>query len=230
MCGRFVVRSSPEEIRRLLGYEDTPNFPPRYNVAPTQPIPVVRMERGKRRFALMRWGLIPSWVKDPMRFSLLINARAEGITQKASFRAAMIRRRCLIPADGFYEWQKTPGGKRPFYVNARHGGAMAFAGLWETWMDATGGEIDTAAIVVCPANAKLAPIHDRMPVVLPPEKFEAWLDTENVGAEEASELLKPAPDDALSAYEVSTRVNDHRNEGAELIEPSEIELRVPSRG
>lgn len=220
MCGRFVVRSSPEEIRRLLGYEDTPNFPPRYNVAPTQPIAIVRIDRGKRRFALTRWGLIPSWVKDPKQFALLINARAEGITQKASYRAAMQRRRCLVPADGFYEWQKTPGGKRPFYVHARNGGPMAFAGLWETWMDATGGEIDTAAIVTCPANAMLAPIHDRMPVVLAPEKYDAWLDTENVDAAAASALLKPAPEDMLQAYEISTRVNSVKNEGAELVEPA----------
>jgi putative SOS response-associated peptidase YedK len=220
MCGRFVVRSSPEEIRRLLGYEETPNFPPRYNVAPTQPIAIVRMERGKRRFALARWGLIPSWVKDPKQFSLLINARAEGITQKASYRAAMLRRRCLVPTDGFYEWQKTPRGKRPFYVHARGGGPMAFAGLWETWMDPTGGEIDTAAIVTCPANAVLAPIHDRMPVVLAPEQFDAWLDTEHVSAEDAAGLLQPAAEDALEAYEISMRVNDHRNEGAELIEPA----------
>jgi putative SOS response-associated peptidase YedK len=219
MCGRFVVRSSPEEIRRLLGYEDTPNFPPRYNVAPTQPIAIVRMERGKRRFALVRWGLIPSWVKDPKRFSLLINARAEGIGDKASYRAAMQRRRCLVPADGFYEWQKTPRGKRPFYVHRRNGRPMAFAGLWETWMDATGGEIDTAAIVTCPANAMLAPIHDRMPVVLAPEDFAAWLDAEHVDAQAAGALLRPAPEDVLQADEISTRVNDHRNEGAELIEP-----------
>jgi len=220
MCGRFVVRSSPEEIRRLLGYEDTPNFPPRYNVAPTQPIAIVRIDRGKRRFALTRWGLIPSWVKDPKQFALLINARAEGITQKASYRAAMQRRRCLVPADGFYEWQKTPGGKRPFYIHARGAGPMAFAGLWETWMDATGGEIDTAAIVTCPANAMLAPIHDRMPVVLAPEKYDAWLDTENVDAAAASALLKPAPEDMLQAYEISTRVNSVKNEGAELVEPA----------
>jgi putative SOS response-associated peptidase YedK len=230
MCGRFVVRSSPEEIRRLLGYEDTPNFPPRYNVAPTQPIAIVRMERGKRRFALVRWGLVPSWGKDPKRFSLLINARAEGITQKASFRAAMLRRRCLVPADGFYEWQRTPGGKRPFYIHARHGGPMAFAGLWETWMDAAGGEIETAALVTCRANAMLAPIHDRMPVVLAPEHFASWLDTEHVGAEQASELLTPAPEDLLQADEISSRVNDHRNEGAELIEPVAAKLKAPSRG
>jgi putative SOS response-associated peptidase YedK len=218
MCGRFVVRSSPEEIRRLLGYEDTPNFPPRYNIAPTQPIAVVRLERGRRRFSLMRWGLIPSWVKDPKRFSLLINARVEAITEKASYKAAMRRRRCLIPADGFYEWQKTARAKRPYYIHPRHGGPMAFAGLWETWMDATGGEIDTAAIVTCPANDMLAPIHDRMPAIVPPERYAAWLDADQVPAEEAVALLGPAPEDLLVAYEISTRVNDHRNEGADLID------------
>jgi putative SOS response-associated peptidase YedK len=158
-------------------------------------------------------------VKDPKQFSLLINARAEGIADKPSFRAAMLRRRCLIPADGFYEWQKTPRGKRPFYIHRRGGGPMAFAGLWETWSDRDGGEIDTALIVVCPANAMLAPIHDRMPVIVPPEKFDAWLDADKTDVPAAVALLQPAPEYLLEAYEISTRVNKAENEGAELIEP-----------
>ena len=219
MCGRFVITSSPESIRRVFAYEDQPNFPPRYNVAPTQPVPIVRLVAGKRRFALMRWGLIPSWVKDPREFALLINARIEGLTDKPSFRAAVKRRRCLVPADGFYEWQKAGKVKRPFFIRPRAGGPIAFAGLWETWADRDGGEIDTMAIVTCAANKTLAPIHDRMPAIVQPEHFDAWLDAEKVEAKQAVALLGPAPDDLLVAEEISTRVNNVRNDGPELIAP-----------
>ncbi len=219
MCGRFVITSSPDSIRRFLAYEDQPNFPPRYNVAPTQPVPIVRLEAGRRRFVLMRWGLIPSWVKDPKEFALLINARIEGLTDKPSFRAAVKRRRCLVPADGFYEWQKAGKAKRPFFIRPRAGGPIAFAGLWETWADRDGGEIDTMAIVTCAANKTLAPIHDRMPAIVAPEHFDAWLDAEKVEAKAAVALLGPAPDDLLVAEEISTRVNNVRNDGPELIAP-----------
>jgi putative SOS response-associated peptidase YedK len=219
MCGRFVITSSPESIRRFLAYEDQPNFPPRYNVAPTQPVPIVRLEAGRRRFVLMRWGLIPSWVKDPREFALLINARIEGLTDKPSFRAAVKRRRCLVPADGFYEWQKAGKAKRPFFIRPRAGGPVAFAGLWETWADRDGGEVDTMAIVTSAANKTLAPIHDRMPVIISPEHFDAWLDAEKVEAKIAIALLGPAPDDLLVAEEISTRVNNVRNDGPELIAP-----------
>ena len=220
MCGRFVVTSAPEAIRRLLRYEEQPNFPPRYNIAPTQPIAIVRVDRGKRHFALVRWGLIPSWVSDPRRFALLINARLEDIETKRSFRAAMMRRRCLIPADGFYEWKKVGKDKQPYFVRARDAGPFAFAGLWETWTDREGGEIETAAIVTCPASNALAPIHDRMPVIVPPETYDAWLDTEKVDAKQAATLVGPAPDEFLDAYEVSTRVNSFQNDGPENVVPA----------
>src|SRR5712672_2474102 len=134
MCGRFVITSPPEALRQIFGYLEQPNFPPRYNIAPTQPVPVVILENGGRHFALARWGLIPSWVKDPRKFALLINARAEGIAEKPSFRAAIRRRRCLIPADGFYEWRREGKLKRPYFIRARGGEPMAFAGIWETWI------------------------------------------------------------------------------------------------
>ena len=145
---------------------DQPNFPARYNVAPTQPVPIVRMFEGKRQFALVRWGLLPSWVKDPKAFALLINARGETAADKPAFRAAMKRRRCLIPADGFYEWQAVGGRKQPFYVRAKSGAPFAFAGLWETWIGPNGEELETAAIVTTNANKTLAPIYDRMPVIV----------------------------------------------------------------
>jgi putative SOS response-associated peptidase YedK len=220
MCGRFVITSAPEAIRRLLRYEEQPNFPPRYNVAPTQPIPIVRLDNGARRFALVRWGLIPGWVKDPKQFALLINARIEGIDTKPAYRAAMKRRRCLIPADGFYEWKKEGKGRRPFFVRARDRQPFAFAGLWETWTDRGGGEIETATIVTCPANETLAEIHDRMPVIVPPAQHDAWLDVGKIDARQAAALAGPAPADFVEAYQVSARVNSFQNDGPENVAPA----------
>jgi putative SOS response-associated peptidase YedK len=227
MCGRYVIISTPEAIRALFGYLEQPNFPPRYNVAPTQPIPVVRLADGKRSFALMRWGLLPAWLKDPKGFPLLINARGESVLDKVAFRNAMRRRRCLIPNDGFYEWREgTP--KRPYFVRARRGadgGAppLAFAGLWETWTGPNGEEIDTAAIITTTANRTLGPIHERMPVYVPPEAFDMWLDCAKVDAEVASALIAPANDNLLEGYEISTAVNRVANDSAELIKPVEAQ-------
>src|SRR6476646_8287301 len=193
MCGRFTVTSAPEAIRALFRYPEQPNFPPRYNVAPTQPIAVVRLDEGKRRFELMRWGLLPSWVKDPKAFSLVINARGESVLDKPAFRNAMTRRRCLIPADGFYEWQAGEP-KRPYFVRAKSGAPLAFAGLWETWTGPNGEELDTAAIVTTRSTRALAAIHERMPVIVAPEAFDLWLDCAAVEAEAAAALIAPAPE------------------------------------
>jgi putative SOS response-associated peptidase YedK len=227
MCGRYVIISTPEVIRALFGYGEQPNFPPRYNVAPTQPIPVVRLHDGKRSFALMRWGLLPSWVKDPKTFPLLINARGESVLEKPALRNAMRRRRCLIPADGFYEWQagKAGGPKRPYFVRAKRsadGNAppLAFAGLYETWSGPNGEELDTAAIVTTSANRTLAALHDRMPVFVPKEAFDLWLDCANVEADVAAALIRPAADGLLEAYEISTAVNRVLNDSAALLQPA----------
>jgi putative SOS response-associated peptidase YedK len=223
MCGRYVISSPPDALRALLGYEDQPNFPARYNVAPTQPVPIVRLFEGRRRFALVRWGLIPPWVKDPRVFSLLINARAESVLDKPAFRNAMKRRRCLFPADGFYEWQAdgahTPERKRPYFIRRRDRAPLAFAGLWETWMGPNGEEVETAAIVTTTANRALRMLHDRMPVILAPESFELWLAAD-VDARTAAIMLAPAPDELLEAYEISTAVNRTANDSAQLIEPA----------
>ncbi len=221
MCGRYTVTSSPETLRTLFGYEEEPDFPPRYNVAPGQPIAIIRLTGGKRQFALVRWGLLPSWVKDPRTFALLINARGETVLEKSAFRAAMKRRRCLIPADGFYEWQDDGGRKRPFFIHAKSGAPLAFAGLWETWIGTNGEELETAAIVTTRANQMLAPIHDRMPVIVPPEAFDLWLDCANVDAQTAAVLITPAPEDLLEAYEVSNAVNRTTNDGPEIIKRAE---------
>jgi putative SOS response-associated peptidase YedK len=219
MCGRYTIISAPEAIRALFRYAEQPNFPARYNVAPTQPIPIVRLVDGKRQFALVRWGLLPAWVKDPKGFSLLINARGESVLDKPAFRNAMKRRRCLIPADGFYEWQRSGERKRPFYVRAKAGGPLAFAGLWETWTGPNGEEMETAAIVTTRANSTLSAIHDRMPVILALEAFDLWLNGTDVDATTAAALIQPAPDNVLEAYEISTDVNRVANDNPKLIEP-----------
>jgi putative SOS response-associated peptidase YedK len=219
MCGRYTITSAPEALRALFHYDEQPNFPPRYNVAPTQPIPIVRLVDGKRHFALVRWGLLPSWVKDPKNFTLLINARGESAADKPAFRAAMKRRRCLIPADGFYEWQKAGERKRPFYVRAKSGAPLAFAGLWETWTGPNGEELETGTIVTTRANRTLKLIHDRMPVIIAPEAFDLWLNTADVDTQTAAALIAPAPDNLLEAFEISTAVNRTANDNPKLIDP-----------
>jgi putative SOS response-associated peptidase YedK len=219
MCGRYVITSAPEAIRALFRYLEEPDFPPRYNVAPTQPVPIVRIEGGMRSFALVRWGLIPSWVKDPRNFSLLIIARGVWGSVKPAFQNAMRRRRCLFPADGFFEW-KTDGARRqPYFIRPRDGGPIAFAGLWETWSGPNGEEVDTACIVTTAANRALAPIHDRMPVVIAPDGFDLWLDTAHVDAATAATLIAPAPESLFEAYEISSAVNRATNDSAALLEP-----------
>ena len=217
MCGRYTLIASPQALRALFGYEEQPNFPPRYNIAPTQPVAIVRVVEGQRQFALMRWGFLPSWAGDPKKFSLLINARGETVRDKPAYQAAMKRRRCLIPADGFYEWQVKGGDKRPFYVRARSGTPLAFAGLWETWTGPNGEELDTAVIVTTRANEMLGAIHERMPAIVAPEAFDLWLGAADVAA--AAALIAPAPGNLLEAREVSTAVNRTANDHPQLIEP-----------
>jgi putative SOS response-associated peptidase YedK len=224
MCGRYCITTAPEAIRALFRYREQPNFPPRYNVAPTQPVPIVRIVEDRRQFALVRWGLIPPWVEDPRTFTLVINARGETVNDKPAFRNAMKRRRCLFPADGFYEWRQEGRAKRPFYVRAKDGGPIAFAGLWETWMGPNGEEMETAAIVTTVANRTLAPVHERMPVVIAPADFGMWLDCVNVDAEMATALIAPAPEDALEASEVSSAVNRVANDSPDLIVPVPAEI------
>jgi len=232
MCGRFILTASPQQLRGLFAYPEQPNFPARYNIAPTQPIAVVRLMNGHRQFALMRWGLLPAWVKDPKQLSLLFNARGESINDKPSFRAAMRHRRCLIPADGFYEWHASGKTKQPYFVHRRDGAPFAFAGLWETWSGPNGEELDTATIVTTRANDTLKPIHERMPVIVPENSFDTWLNTGAVDAEAAAALIAPAPDDLLEAYPVSAAVGRTANDNAALIvrvEPAPDEAVAPPK-
>ena len=231
MCGRYCITSAPEAIRRLFRYKEFPNFPPRYNVAPTQPVPIVRLMEGKRQFALVRWGLLPPWVKDPRAFSLLINARGESVNEKPAFRNAMKRRRCLFPADGFYEWKELGGRKRAYFARAKGGGPLAFAGLWETWTGPNGEELETAAIVTTQANAEMAQVHHRAPVIVPPEAFDLWLDCANVDENTASAVIAPAPHGSMAVHEVSPAVNRVANDSPELVEPytAPLEAAPPSK-
>jgi putative SOS response-associated peptidase YedK len=203
---------------RLFRLEGAPAASPRYNIAPTQPVVAVRPgERAGREARMLRWGLVPFWAKDLAMGSRMINARGETVAEKPAFRQAFRRRRCLIPADGFYEWQKVPGGKQPWYISARGEGPLAFAGLWERW-DKRGTEtpVESCTIVTTAANATLAPLHDRMPVILDPAAWDAWLGADTPSAE-LRDLLRPAPDGLLAARTVSRRVNSPANDGPELI-------------
>jgi putative SOS response-associated peptidase YedK len=188
-------------------------------VAPSQPIPVVRLADGERQFVLMRWGLIPGFVKDPKTISLLFNARGETVNDRPAFRNAMKRRRCLIPADGFYEWKRDGSSNRPYFVRKKGGGALAFAGLWETWIGPNGEELDTAAIVTTDASPLIRPIHHRMPVILEPDAWDMWLDTARVDEHMAAALIAPARNELLEVYEVSPAVNRAIHDGPELIAP-----------
>ncbi|MBY0295481.1 MAG: SOS response-associated peptidase [Methylobacterium sp.] len=235
MCGRFVILSSPEVFRATYGYAERPNFPARHNVAPTQPVAVVTAEHGRRRFALMRWGFLPAWVKDPADFPLIVNARIETAAEKPSFRNALRYRRCIVLADGFYEWRRGAGrGQAPFLIRRADGGPMALAGLWETWSGPDGSEIDTAAIVTCAANGMLAALHERMPAILGLEAVAGWLDLRAVEAGAAAGLCRPCPDEWLTLTPADPRVNDHRNDDPGLLSapaaPSPAPVRPEAQG
>ena len=233
MCGRYAITLPPEAVRAFFGYVDEPDFPPRYNIAPTQPIPIVTAQAHAggmtRHFTLMRWGFLPGFVKNPKEFPLIINARVETILEKASFRAAVKRRRCLVIADGFYEWRRGPGpGKRPFLIRRVNGEPMGFAGLYETWSDPSGGEIDTACIITTPANQLMTQVHDRMPVIIGRADHSRWLDNDGVEAADAMALARPAPEEALELIEIGVAVNKAANDGPELQTPLGEPIRAPA--
>lgn len=226
MCGRFTLRASAEEVAAFFETNGpVPELRPRYNVAPSQPVAAVRAEGASRGLAMLRWGLIPGWAKDPAIGSRLVNARAETADEKPAFRDAFATRRCLIPADGYYEWQRSGERRHPWFIGAKTGGVFAFAGLWERWRvradvrlggtlaDARPGDtVETCTILTTAANAVLAPIHDRMPVMLPRDAFGPWLAGETV-------TLDPFPPEALSAHRVRPLVNRPGNDDPRCVEP-----------
>jgi putative SOS response-associated peptidase YedK len=217
MCGRYELHTHPAAIALAFGLLEPPDARPRYNIAPMQQVPVVRRRAdGTREWVEMRWGLVPRWAKDPSIGAKMINARAETIADKPSFRTAFRHHRCLIPADGFYEWTATPGGKQPVHIGRKDGAPFGFAGLFERWLAADGAVLDTCTILTTTANDLLRPIHERMPVIVGPEHYARWLDAANL---DVADLFAPFPSAALVWHPVSTRVNAVRNDDASLIAP-----------
>jgi putative SOS response-associated peptidase YedK len=225
MCGRFVITSPPAAIRQVFGYVQQPNFPPRYNIAPTQPVPVVILDQGARHFRLMRWGLVPAWVKDPRKFSLLINARSETVQDKPAFKNAIRRRRCLIPSDGYYEWHVSADRKRPYFIYRADRKLFGLAGVAETWVGPNGEEVDTVAIVTAPASPDLAVLHHRVPVTIAEDAFEQWLDCSSDSAEGVMAMLRGPDVGEFAWHEISTRVNSADNDDAQLLLPITDEQR-----
>lgn len=221
MCGRFSLSTPAEILADRFQLTSAPSLAPRYNIAPTQPVAAVRLTPGHegRMLELLRWGLIPPWAKDPSLGAQLINARAETAATKPAFRAAFRQRRCLVPADGFYEWQREGLRKQPFYIRMRDGKPFAFAGLWEHWEGLDGAAIDSCALLTTEPNELLRPVHDRMPVILDPRDYELWLDPEVRKLERLTPLLRPYPPEDMTAYPVSPRVNNPRNDDPLCTEP-----------
>ena len=220
MCGRYAITSPPEAVRDLFGYPDQPNFPPRYNIAPTQPVPVVRFRNGAPRLVPVRWGLVSSWAREVESSKPLINARGETVFAKPSFRAAIRRRRCLFPADGFYEWRRAGERRQPFLIRRADGKPFAMAGIWEHWTGRDGSELESAAIITTAANATLHPIHHRMLVILGEADFDRWLIIRESDAAELGPLLAPVSGDLLEAVAISDRVNRVANDDADIQRPA----------
>ncbi|GAB4234353.1 MAG: SOS response-associated peptidase [Deltaproteobacteria bacterium] len=223
MCGRFTLFEPDAVLTREFGLSRIQAGPPRYNIAPSQPVAVVRVSPADRERELLRlrWGLIPSWAKDPSIGNRMINARAETASEKPSFRSAFRNRRCLVPADGFFEWRKVDRGKLPFYIRMRSGHPFAFAGLWERWDPPEGDPVETCTILTTEANELLRPIHDRMPVIVAPEMYGAWLDSGRKDPETLKPILRPWPPEEMDAYPVSKRVNDPSHDDPDCLTAEE---------
>lgn len=218
MCGRFAVTLPPDAMAQLFAAVPGNDLPhvPNYNVCPTNDVAVVRNVEGQRRLGAMRWGFLPHWYKEVSGGPLLINARSETIAEKPAFKAACRARRCIVPADGFYEWTKTPEGKRlPWYITRSDGALMAMAAVWQDW-EREGQRLTTCAVVTCAANEAIGHIHKRMPVILAPKDWPLWLGEDGKGA---AALMRPAPEDDLKAWRVDPKVNSNRARGPDLIAP-----------
>lgn len=229
MCGRFTLTATSATLQALFGYQNQPTLAPRWNVAPTQPVPVVRPSAdGGRELVMLRWGLVPHRARHDAPARVIVNARAETAAESPFFRDAFCRRRCLVPADGFYEWRTENGKRQPFRIGMKGGGVFAFAGLWECWIAPTsvpalrldaGEALESLVILTTEANEKLRPIHGRMPAILAPGAYDRWLDVTNCPPTCARALLGPYPSNPMAFYRVGTRVNDARNDDARCIAP-----------
>ena len=245
MCGRFALNALPEDAIRLFELDDIEDFPPRYNIAPTQPVLLIEPAEGaghnraRRKASLARWGLIPTWVKDMREFPLLISARAESVAEKASFRGALRHRRVLVPASGYYEWRREGKTKsQPFWIHPKSGGLIALAGLKECYLSPDGSEIDTVALITTESKGHISKIHDRMPVIIKPDGFDRWLNCRDFEPRQVADLLD-ADADSLEAVPVSDKVNKVRNSGPEVqvpvnlnesVEPPQTKPRDSSEG
>jgi len=224
MCGRYSLKTPAETLAEHFRLAQAPAVSPRFNIAPSQPIAIVRIHapQGDRECVQVRWGLLPSWAKDPAMGDRLINARAETVAEKPAFREALARSRCLVPADGYYEWQRQDGKgqrKQPFYIRLRDGRPFAFAGLWERWTGPDGTAVETCAILTTEPNASLRAIHDRMPVILAPNEYDQWLDPYIRQAQLLQPLFRAYPPEDMTVYPVSLRVNDPQHDDAGCIAP-----------
>jgi len=221
MCGRYVIKAPVSELATMFDLMDVPPLTPRYNVAPTQMVPAIRLkpETKKRELVMLKWGLIPAWAKDAAIGSQMIMARADTVAQKPAFESAFQKRRCLMVADGFYEWQKTNGKKQPYFIGLKDQDPFAFAGLWERWKNPEGDAVESCALITTDANDIVRPIHDRMPVILQRRDYETWLDLEIQDTMALQKLLRPYPGEAMMAYPVSSFVNNPRNEASRCVDP-----------
>jgi putative SOS response-associated peptidase YedK len=220
MCGRFTTTAERERIKEMFRLQRLGQFDPRFNIAPSQPVLAVRLDQasGEREGVMLKWGLIPAWAKDPKIGNSLANARADTVAEKPAFRSAFKRRRCLVVADGFYEWSKGDGGKIPYYFQLKDGRPFGFAGLWERWEK---GEepVESCTLITTEANGVVGQIHDRMPVILMPDDYDRWLDPNEQEAAKLKELLRPLGDDLMVGHPVSKLVNNPRNDRPECVAP-----------
>ena len=220
MCGRFALRSSAPEVARILGLEEAVEIETRYNIAPSQSVPVCRADGdGHRSLARLRWGLIPHWAKDERIGYRMINARSETVAEKPAFRAAFKGRRCLVPADGYYEWRITNRRKQPYMLHLSEHRPFCFAGLWARWRRGDGETVESFTIMTTVPNRRCAEVHDRMPVILPSAAHEAWLDPDYQDLDALHQLLRPYPDAEMSYFAISTAVNNPRNDDPRCVTP-----------
>ncbi len=223
MCGRFTLSSSPGQVASVFGLAEVPRLCPRYNIAPGQDAAVVRAapEAGRRQLDTLRWGLVPSWAKDPRPGHRMINARAETAAQRPAYRSAFRERRCIVAADGFYEWAPGRPEKQPYYIQCHEGAPFGMAGLWERWHGPGGEGVESFVVLTTPANGRLCEIHGRMPAILDPAAYDLWLDPEVRDAARVKPLLRPCPDDWIALRPVSTRVNhiEHDDPGCVAAAP-----------
>lgn len=224
MCGRFTLQYSNEMLAQIFGVAAAKDIKPRYNISPTQQVPVVRTspEDNTRHINLLKWGLIPSWSKDPFIGNHMINARSETVDLKPAFRSALKHRRCIVPASGFYEWRAVEGKKHPLYITLKDNSLIMFAGIWDHWKNPEGAVIESFSILTTSSNELIKPLHDRMPVILDPQYKDIWLDSELADPEQLKPLFKPYPSGQMEMYPVSDLVNSPKNDNPECIQPIKL--------